>query len=331
MVCGSSWTIAWAKPRCREPRAGESLRAKAIWAAMPLPRSRAGRHETACDSRWESANAALTRAWAPAAAAVIDSNSAIWSMRSESSTPVSRKGRHRSTSRRSSVVNAGSTRRRSANTAVIARPPTPLRTGVPMVPGGSDNPRSHRHSCDSVASVQPPSEVLDLFAVPEDPRPLLGGQGRSFVAGDLVLSPGRDPFTCSWLNPVLARLAVELDTTRHRAVRIAMPIPSRDGRWVVDGWGASRYEPDTQPCRDLDVLVATARLLHARLASALPLAPEGIRGRTDRWARAAAAAFDPSLLSGVRPTLAGPLVAEIVAGLHDADLGPDQLVHGDLA
>ena len=196
----------------------------------------------------------------------------------------------------------------------------------------------------------PPAHVLDLFAVPEAAKPLQGGEGRSFVAGDLVLSPGRDAATCTWLNPVLARLAVELDTTKPRALRIAMPIPSRDGRWVVDGWGASRYEPDTHPCRDLDVLVATGRLLHARLASALPSPPIGIRDRTDRWARAERAAFDArgaagdiaatdargaaselALPSGIPLTHSGPLVAELLAQLDDTDLGPDQLVHADLA
>ncbi len=172
----------------------------------------------------------------------------------------------------------------------------------------------------------PPARILDLFAVPDDPRPLLGGQGRSVVAGDLVLSPGRDAETCAWLNPVLARLAVELDTASPRALRIAMPIPSRDGRWVVDGWAASRYEPDTRPCRDLDVLLATGRLLHARLASVVPSPPGGVRDRADRWARAERAAF-----AGRPPATASGLVASLVGQLDDTDLGPDQLVHADLA
>lgn len=201
--------------------------------------------------------------------------------------------------------------------------------------------RQRTGRCDSVAHVQPPPEVLDLFAVPEDPRPLPGGQHQSVVAGDLVLSPGRDADTCTWLNPVLARLAVELDTTRPRTIRIAMPIPARDGRWVVDGWGASRYEPDTRPCRELDVLVATCRLLHARLASAVTLPPDGVGLRTDRWARAERAAFDATQAQGVAFDAteahgmllmhAGELVASLTRQLSDTDLGPDQLVHADLA
>jgi uncharacterized protein (TIGR02569 family) len=196
--------------------------------------------------------------------------------------------------------------------------------------------------------VQPPPEVLDLFAVPDHVTPLSGGQGRSSVAGDLVLSPGRDAATSRWLNPVLARLAVELDSMSPRTLRIAMPSPSRDGRWVVDGWGASRYEPHSHHCRELDVLVATGRLLHARLASALPTPPAGIGERSDRWARAERAAFDGRVpegavsdatgTHGIPLEHAGPLVTDLaahlaahLAALDDTELGPDQLVHADLA
>ncbi|HEY3535475.1 MAG TPA: hypothetical protein VGK60_07905 [Pedococcus sp.] len=107
--------------------------------------------------------------------------------------------------------------------------------------------------------VAPTGRVLDLFAVPDDVRPIPGGRGRSVVAGDLVLSPGRDAATAPWLNPRLARLAVDLDTRASRPLRIAVPVPARDGSWVVDGWGASRYEPDSSHCRELSVLVAAGR------------------------------------------------------------------------
>ena len=173
----------------------------------------------------------------------------------------------------------------------------------------------------------PSERVLDLFAVPGAVTPLPGGQDTSVLAGDLVLSPGRDTDVCAWLNPVLARLAVRLDEQPGRSrrdLRIAMPVPARDGEWVVDGWGASRWEPGTTTCTDLDVLVATGRLLHAQLASAVPTRPDGLDGREDRWARAEREAFEGS------PS--GPPLVRRLAGLRDdTPLGPDQLVHADLA
>lgn len=179
---------------------------------------------------------------------------------------------------------------------------------------------------------RPPPRVLDLFAVPDDVEPLPGGQGHSVRAGDLVLSPGRDAFTARWLNPVLARLAVRLDedpARRARDLRIAMPVPARDGSWVVDGWGASRYEPGTVACRDLDVTLAAGRLLHARFASAVPERPAALDERDSRWSRAEALVFGP--VDGLLAAEAPDLVAAAAVRFDDTHLGPDQLVHGDLA
>lgn len=186
-------------------------------------------------------------------------------------------------------------------------------------------------------SVRPSSHVLDLFAVPEDPQPLPGGQRNSVRAGDLVLSPGRDPVVQDWLSPLLARFAVGLDVQpdRHpRDLRVAVPVPARDGSWVVDGWAASRYEPGTVACRDLDVTVAAGHVLHAWLAAVVPRRPARLAERTDRWARAERVAFDEEPVPPLRPAVAA-LVAAARARLDEepdlgTDLGPDQLVHADL-
>ncbi len=176
----------------------------------------------------------------------------------------------------------------------------------------------------------PPSEVLDLFAVPDVVEPLPGGRGGSVRAGDLVLSPGRDPATATWLSPVLARLAVRLDERprrRRRDLRIAVPVPARDGSWVVDGWAASRYEPGTVTCSDLDVTLAAGRLLHAELAVAVGARPAGLDARTDRWAVAERTAFGP--VAGLL-RLGGPVAGRVAPLLDDTPLGADQLVHADL-
>jgi hypothetical protein len=158
------------------------------------------------------------------------------------------------------------------------------------------------------------------------------------VAGDLVLSPGRDAATARWLNPPLARLAVDLDTRARRPLRIAVPVPARDGSWVVDGWAASRYEPDSTHCRDLSVLVAAGRLLHAHLAHAFPVRPP-LETRRDQWAAAERLAFSAphQLEAAVDPHDARHDLLEEVAARLAASTGgasataPDQLVHGDLA
>jgi len=178
--------------------------------------------------------------------------------------------------------------------------------------------------------------VLDLFAVPEVVEPLPGGQGRSVLAGDLVLSPDRDPGVLTWLQPPLARLAVELDQSPWRGagdLRIAVPVPARDGSWSVEGWAASRHEPGTRACRDLDVVLATGRLLHARFAVAFPERPAGLDDREDRWAHAERTAFGEQPLAGTGlPEDVLALARELETALNGAgDDGRCQLVHADLA
>jgi uncharacterized protein (TIGR02569 family) len=182
--------------------------------------------------------------------------------------------------------------------------------------------------------VWPSAQVLDLFAVPDVVESLPGGQGRSVRAGDLVLSPGRDPAVQDWLSPVLARLAVRLDQDpmrRRQDLRIAVPVPARDGSWVVEGWTASRYEPGTVTCRDLEVIRATGHLLHAQFALAVSERPAGLAARTDRWAVAERVAFGQA-----PPPARDRDVTALVARVRDAvgadpSVGPEQLVHADLA
>lgn len=177
----------------------------------------------------------------------------------------------------------------------------------------------------------PSTEVLDLFATPDQLHPI--GIGDSVRAGDLVLSPGRDPLVAEWLSPVLARLAVRMDVRpgrRARDLRLAVPVPARDGSWVVEGWGASRWEPGTVTCTDLEVMVAAGRVLHAELASAVPVKPDCLDEREDRWARADRWAFGDSREVDADPSVRA-LLDELSGFLPDVPSGPSQLVHGDLA
>lgn len=185
-----------------------------------------------------------------------------------------------------------------------------------------------------VSDAAPPDRVLDLFVAEGVLEPLPGGRGTTWRAGDLALSPGHDASE-AWLAPIQARLAVRLDEQSPRSLRLALPVPARDGSLVVDGWSATRFEPGTTPCLDLATLRATAHLLHAHLASAVPERPDALGARTDQWGVAERQAYDAGAAvaaAGDRPEpgLAG-LVGALVAGLDRTDLGREQLVHADLA
>jgi len=170
--------------------------------------------------------------------------------------------------------------------------------------------------------------VLDLFAVPDTLEHLPGGVGGSFRAGDLVLSPGRDADVMAWLSPVLARLAVALEEEPAARLRLALPIPARDGSWVVDGWAATRFEPDLEVCDDLEVARRAGRLLHARLDESVRTPDASIEARTGRWADAERMAFGEQELAGDEDAV--DLAARALAGCTP-DTSARQLVHSDLA
>lgn len=176
--------------------------------------------------------------------------------------------------------------------------------------------------------------MLDLFVAEGVIEPLPGGRGTTWRAGDLALSPGHDASE-AWLAPVQARLAVRLDEQTPRSIRLALPVPARDGSLVVDGWSATRFEPGTTTCRDLATLRATAHLLHAHLASAVTERPDHLAARTDQWGVAERHAYDGDSAVAAAEDRPEPgiadLVRRLVAGLDGADLGREQLVHADLA
>ena len=142
-VRGISPTSACASPKWRDPRWGDSRRARATWAPRPRLRSRAGTPAASRLLRWESAKATLTRACAPAAAALIDSRRPSWSIRSASGTPTSRDGNRSRRATSSAVVRGSGTSRvgvfTASSVALIVPRRTSARTGVRIVS------RRHRH------------------------------------------------------------------------------------------------------------------------------------------------------------------------------------------
>jgi hypothetical protein len=168
--------------------------------------------------------------------------------------------------------------------------------------------------------VSPSERVLDLFAVPDAVAPL---GPTSVVAGDLVLSPGHEAQVQDWLSPVLARLAVTMDTRPRRRpqdLRLAVPVPARDGSWVVDGWAACRYEPGSAPTDDLDVTLAVGRVLHAELASAVPPRPEGQLVHTRLFGNVLIDQHGAPVVIDVRPDW---LPVEVAEALCVLDAGAD--------
>ena len=171
-----------------------------------------------------------------------------------------------------------------------------------------------------MADEAPPAEVVHAFGLRGEPSRLPGGQGSAWRVADVVLKPRADPTFQAWLGTELAGVD-QVGFVLSDVVR------ATDGRWVVDGWGATtllvRSSSKTLDVDWLTVLSA-GRAFH-RATRELPR-PAWLAARSDWWAQADRAAWDEQSME-VIPRLQ-PLVDRLRQTV--APLGRDQLVHADL-
>lgn len=74
-------------------------------------------------------------------------------------------------------------------------------------------------------------DVVSAFGGDSPAVPLSGGQGQTYVAGDIVIKPAGDEEEAIWAAEVLS-------TLQEDGFRIARPVRGSAGRWVVNGWAA---------------------------------------------------------------------------------------------
>ena len=111
-------------------------------------------------------------------------------------------------------------------------------------------------------------------------------------------------------------------------------------RRATAAWSSTAGRPPAssrvrRSCRDLATLRATAHLLHAHLASAVPDRPAELDARTDQWAVAERQAYDADAAvaaAAERPEPAWPgSSTRSWPGSTTPTSGREQLVHADLA
>jgi uncharacterized protein (TIGR02569 family) len=171
-----------------------------------------------------------------------------------------------------------------------------------------------------------PRSVVDAWDLDGAVEPLDGGQGTSVRVGDVVLKPQSDEALVAWH----AHLCDRISATEFR---LPAPLPSRDGRLVVDGWSATTWV-EGHPVSDKDTtaspwltVLATSRALHAALAE--EDRPSLLDARTDRWMRADVVAWNE-----LDPGDVGPRSRELLREMRDLVLDEgliSQVVHGDLS
>lgn len=179
-------------------------------------------------------------------------------------------------------------------------------TAAPVLPGGT------------TGAALPP-HVRTAFGVQDaEPRPVVWAGRRAWHCGDVLVRPVPDNAVAAWSAGVLDGLHVE-------GLRLARPVRSSDGRWVVAGWAASRFVPGVLEPR-YDAVIEAANRLHAATA-AVPR-PRVLDGRDDLLTRSAAAAWGELRLT-LDPATGGALYHQLAAHRTVVRLAP-QVVHAEL-
>jgi uncharacterized protein (TIGR02569 family) len=162
----------------------------------------------------------------------------------------------------------------------------------------------------------PSAEVLAEFGAAGQPQPLAGGQRTVWRVGDVVLKRlDGAPDMVQWQAGVLGRVGATA------GVRVAPPLASVTGGWVVQGWTAWRYLAGRPAGKDWRTIMAAGRALHVDLQN--EDRPDLLDDRDDVWARADRAVWDLAV-GPPHPELRAAFEARRPVGLLD------QLVHGDL-
>ncbi len=169
------------------------------------------------------------------------------------------------------------------------------------------------------------------------PVPLGASWEGGWRCGEVVLSLVADHARATWSARVRETLFVD-------GVRLARPVRSTDGRYVVSGWRADTFVAGAPEPRHDEVVSAAVRLHEAtgklerpRFLTQGPTAPWA---EVDVFIAADRAAWEERPLHSVAPgTPAAPATAEAqrstdlidqLAALRKPTKSPNQLVHGDL-
>ncbi|BBX48522.1 TIGR02569 family protein [Mycobacterium cookii] len=188
-------------------------------------------------------------------------------------------------------------------------------------------------------SVEPPPEhVLSAFGLSGvQPIPLGAAWEGGWRCGEVVLSMVAENARAAWSARVRETLFVD-------GVRLARPVRSTDGRYVVSGWRADTFVAGQPEPRHDEVVSAAVRLHEAtgklerpRFLTQGPTAPWA---DVDVFIAADRAAWEERPLQSVpaaartaSPTADGQRSVDLInqlAGLRRPTKSPNQLVDGDL-
>lgn len=164
-----------------------------------------------------------------------------------------------------------------------------------------------------------PNKVLKAFKGDGIPQKLSGGEGNSWLVGNMVFKPIQDVERYEWAGDLLSRIP-------QVGFRISLPRKSIQGKFAAHGWGATKFDSGEhmhgnwkeklQVCRDLNWA-----LNHV---AASPMPPSN-----DRWSQAHKIAWEEENLPVAIHSEITKELTKIFQRYQPVD-AINQVIHSDL-
>jgi len=164
----------------------------------------------------------------------------------------------------------------------------------------------------------PNKEILEAFGCKGEARLLSGGEGRSYLARDIVLKPIDNIEEAIWVADLMNAIVED-------EFRVARPIKARNGSWIYQSWTAFKYlegEASKQRAREK---FEVARNFHKALAGCKR--PVFLDTKVNPYVTADRMVWGKQLFT--MSDQLKPFLTPIAAKLKPIEL-EEQLIHGDM-
>lgn len=164
----------------------------------------------------------------------------------------------------------------------------------------------------------PTEEILQAFSISGKPMRLSGGEGNSFLVGEIVFKPIFSEEETAWRCDLLANIKLD-------GFRVAKPVKTKTGKWTYKGWEAAHYLEGKESKNRVHEKISVSQKFHAAIQHVSK--PSFIDTAMHPWAVADRMVWgDQAMKYGQRLSKVMGMLEELVKPISL----PHQLIHGDM-
>jgi len=167
--------------------------------------------------------------------------------------------------------------------------------------------------------MRPPKKVVDNFGIIGKMKKFSGGQGTTYLIGNMVLKPVEYEPEFNWVAKTFSKL-------KSKQLRLPRYIKSKNNKWVEDGWGAYHYIDGRHYKKRIEEKKEVSEKFHHLIKNLS--CPKFIEKREDPWAKADRMAWEEIPLK-CHPKLK-PYALKLTSKFKPLTL-KNQIIHGDIS